>query len=54
MAIKLYISDDILVGHFRAFLKKVLMKRFPVMSSADNLLMMIDDDVIIKYDVTIK
>ena len=49
----MYISEDILTGHLRAFLKKLLQKRFPELSRSDNLYLMIDEDVIIKYDITL-
>lgn len=51
---RLYVSDELLTGHFRAFLKKVLTKKFPELGRSDNLYLMIDDDVIIKYDITLK
>lgn len=47
-------SEDILTGHLRAFLKKLLQKRFTELSKSDNLFLMIDEDVIIKYDITLK
>lgn len=50
----MYMSEDILTGHLRAFLKKLLQKRFPELSRFDNLYLMIDEDVIIKYDITLK
>lgn len=50
----MYISQDILTGHLRAFLKKLLQKRFSQLSRSDNLYLMIDEDVIIKYDITLK
>jgi hypothetical protein len=50
----MYISEDILTGHLRAFLKKLLQKRFPKLNRSDNLYLMIDEDVIIKYDITLK
>jgi hypothetical protein len=49
-----YISEEILTGHFRAFVKKLLNKRFPELNRSDNLYLMIEDDVIIKYDITLK
>lgn len=50
----MYISEEILTGHFRAFVKKLLNKRFPELNKSDNLYLMIEDDVIIKYDITLK
>ena len=38
----------------RAFLKKLLQKRFPELGKSDNLYLMIEEDVIIKYDITLK
>lgn len=32
----------------------MLNKRFPELNRSDNLYLMIDDDVIIKYDITLK
>lgn len=51
---RLYVSEELLTGHFRAFLKKALTKKFPELGRSDNLYLMIDDDVIIKYDITLK
>jgi hypothetical protein len=38
----MYISEDILTGHLRAFLKKLLHKRFPELNRSDSLYLMID------------
>jgi hypothetical protein len=54
LSLRVYISEEILTGHFRAFLKKLLNKRFPELNKSDNLYLMIEDDVIIKYDITLK
>jgi hypothetical protein len=51
---RVYLSEDILTGHLRAFLKKLLQKRFPELSKSDNLYLMIEEDVIIKYDITLR
>lgn len=51
---RIYISEDILTGHLRAFLKKLLQKRFPELSKSDNLYLMIEEDVIIKYDISLR
>ena len=51
---RVYLSEEILIGHLRAFLKKLLQKRFPELSKSDNLYLMIEEDVIIKYDINLK
>lgn len=51
---RIYISEDILTGHLRAFLKKLLQKRFVELSKSDNLYLMIEEDVIIKYDISLR
>lgn len=35
-------------------MKKLLQKRFPELSKSDNLYLMIEEDVIIKYDINLK
>ena len=54
MGFRLYVSDDILAGHFKAFIKKLLMLRYTEMGRSDSLLLMVDDDVIVKQDVQLK
>jgi hypothetical protein len=54
ISFRLYLSEEILIGHLRAFLKKLLQKRFPELSKSDNLYLMIEEDVIIKYDINLK
>ena len=51
---RIYISEVNLTGHLRAFLKKLLQKRFVELSKSDNLYLMIEEDVIIKYDISLR
>lgn len=54
ISFRVYLSEEILIGHLRAFLKKLLQKKFPELSKSDNLYLMIEEDVIIKYDINLK
>lgn len=54
ISFRVYLSEEILIGHLRAFLKKLLQRRFPQLTKSDNLYLMIEEDVIIKYDINLK
>jgi hypothetical protein len=54
ISFRVYLSEEILIGHLRSFLKKLLQKKFPELSKSDNLYLMIEEDVIIKYDINLK
>jgi len=54
ISFRVYLSEEILIGHLRAFLKKLLQRRFPELTKSDNLYLMIEEDVIIKYDINLK
>ena len=44
----MYISDEIFVGHLRHFLREILTLKLNKMRKSDKLLLMVNDDVIIK------
>ena len=47
--IKFYVSQEILVGHFRYFLKKILIDKYKdLISKKDTIVLMVGDDVVVK------
>ncbi|CAD8122072.1 unnamed protein product [Paramecium sonneborni] len=52
MWFKMYLHQDILVGHLRDFLRKMLQNRFAnIAQYKDNIALVVGDFIIIKFDV---